>query len=452
MASSGGIRVAARASRPAPTEIPDTDFLQQPLWWDDAPLRKGRGVEALPACDVAIVGGGFAGLATALELARHGVRVTVLEADAFGFNASGRNSGGVSFGLDLAKIARWRRWTSTKGPSIEELARGALDSLRHLEAFIADNAVDCDYHRRGRLSCAPSRAHYERLAGRVDRLNALFDADAYMVPRERQAEEIGAPGFHGAMVIERSGQLHPGLFLRRLVELCEEAGAALVDSTCVTAIDKDTRGFVVRTHRGDVAAASVVVATNAHAARLAKPNLGGRVVPVASHIVVTEPLSDALADGLIPKRRTGADNRRLLAYFRRTPDGSRFLYGSRASPFEVSPEVAARILYRRMLETFPQLEGARITHAWGCKVAFTFDGLPHIGQADGIHYLMGCNGNGVAMMNYMGFHLARKLIEGRPSACVFDGAAFPTVPFYRGRPWFLPIAAGVYRLLDRLDS
>jgi len=142
----------------------------------------------------------------------------------------------------------------------------------------------------------------------------------------------------------------------------------------------------------------------------------------------------------------------VLAYFRRTPDGSRFLYGSRASPFEVSPQRSAGVLYRRMVESFPSLDGVRISHAWGCKVAFTFDGLPHLGEINGLHYVLGCNGNGVAMMNYLGHKVARRLIDGAKPTCVFDQPTFPKPPLYDGRAWFLPLAAGLYKTLDHVDA
>ena len=134
----------------------------------------------------------------------------------------------------------------------------------------------------------------------------------------------------------------------------------------------------------------------------------------------------------------------LLAYFRRMPDGNRFLYGSRASPFDVSPERAASVLYRRMVATFPQLDGARIRHAWGCKVGFTFDGLPHLGEINGLHYIMGCNGNGVAMMNYLGYKLARKMIDPSGDAVRVRSADLPDLA---ALPWQgLVPAAGVERL------
>ena len=436
----------------ASAEIPNRDIRPYPVWWDDCPPRKDE-PQPLPArCDVAIVGGGISGLSAALELARKSAGVVVLEADAFGFNAATRNSGGVSFGLDLAKIARWGRWARRNGPDIAALARGALESLTYTEGFIAENAIECDYQRRGRLSCAPTPRHYDQLSRRAETLNRLFDAGAYMVSRAEQHCEIGSDRFYGTMVIERSGQLNPARYLHSLVRLCSEARVSLHAGTLVERIDRAGTEFRLSTSAGPLLSSSVLVATNAHAARLPASGLGERIIPVASHVIVTEPLPIKLAEGLIPRRRTGADNRRMLAYFRRTPDGERFLYGSRAAPFDVSPERAAAVLYRRMVASFPDLGGVRISHAWGCKVAFTLDSVPHMGEINGLHYVAGCNGNGVAMMSYLGNRVASKILEGSKPDCVFDQAAFPKLPFYDGEPWFLPAVAAGYRALDYLDT
>jgi FAD dependent oxidoreductase len=95
-----------------------------------------------------------------------------------------------------------------------------------------------------------------------------------------------------------------------------------------------------------------------------------------------------------------------------------------------------------MTQRFPQLARVRVTHAWTGNVAFTFDFLPHMGRHDGMHYMLGCNGSGVAMMTYLGS-------ANRVSA--LDQRDFPTVLLYGGNPWFLPLVGGYYRLRDRLD-
>ncbi|HWA39244.1 MAG TPA: FAD-dependent oxidoreductase [Burkholderiales bacterium] len=426
-------------------------MIEAPYWWDAVPPVEEAARPVPASCDAVVVGGGIGGLCAALELARGGAAVALLEADAFGFNAAARNSGGVSFGLDLAKVARWARWSGRKGPGVPALAQGALESLDFTEDFIVRNAIDCDYHRRGRLVCATTPHKYAQLARRAEALNRLFGAGARLVPAKDQHAEIGSDRFHGVLVIERSGQLDPARYVRGLLRLCDAAGVSRHARTTVTRIERAAGGFRVSSSAGALACRTVVVATNAHSARLPSTSLGKRVIPVASHIVVTEPLAPEHAERLLPRRRTGADDRRLLAYFRRTPDGTRFLYGSRAAPFEVTPARAAAVLQRRMVASFPSLAGVRISHAWGCKVAFTLDALPHMGEIDGLHYLAGCNGNGVAMMSYLGHRVARKVLDGK-AQCIFDQAAFPKLPLYDGRPWFLPAMAAGYRALDYLDS
>ena len=427
------------------------DFVRRPYWWDETPPWTPP-CGPLPArCDVVVVGGGIAGLSTALELARNGVSVTVLEADELGFNASCRNSGGVSIAIDATKAAFWHRLDGDgKAPPAAEVIRAAADSLAHTERFIADNAIDCEYARNGRLSCAPTPAFYDVLARRADRLNKLTDAGAYMVPRSEQRAEIGSEAFYGTMVVPYSGQLNPAKYHRGIADRCIAIGVAIHAGTRVQTIERTGGGFRVSTPAGVIEAANVVTATNAHAQPVDKP-LNRNLVPVASHIIVTEPLDDAVADSVLPKKRSGADNRRVLAFFRRTPDGRRFLYGGRASPIELSEAKTAAILYRNMVRQFPQLAGVRIGHAWGCRVAFSFDALPHMGVDNGLFYLMGCNGNGVAIMGYLGFHLARKILTGQKSTCVFDQPNFPRPPLYDGRPWFLPVVAGAYRAMDTFD-
>jgi glycine/D-amino acid oxidase-like deaminating enzyme len=154
---------------------------------------------------------------------------------------------------------------------------------------------------------------------------------------------------------------------------------------------------------------------------------------------------------LIPKGRTISDTPRVLCYYRMSPDGRRMIFGGRARFTQVTPQVSAPVLHRFMTRRFPQLAGTRITHAWTGNVAFTLDALPHMGRRDGMHYLMGCNGSGVAMMTYLGHQTARRIAgtANRPSA--FETEHFPSHPLYRGNPWFLPAIGAWYRLRDQID-
>ena len=224
----------------------------------------------------------------------------------------------------------------------------------------------------------------------------------------------------------------------------------LVDGTRVTGVARDGGGFRVGTARGDFAAKEVVVATNGYTGALT-PWMRRRVIPVGSYMVATEPLAPGVAREILPTGRMISDSKRVMAYYRLSPDGTRVLFGGRASFRPVSARVAAPVLHGRMLEIWPRLAGTRITHAWTGNVAFTFDFLPHMGMHEGVHYALGCQGSGVAMMSYLGNQLALKIAGGANRASAFDGLPFPTRPLYSGNPWFLPAVGLAYRVRDWLD-
>jgi len=129
------------------------------------------------------------------------------------------------------------------------------------------------------------------------------------------------------------------------------------------------------------------------------------------------------------------------------------MYGGRARFQDVPAEVSAVLLHRMMTDRWPQLKDVRITHSWSGFVAMTTDALPHMGVEDGIHYCIGCNGSGVAMMTYLGKQVALLILQDGQSDSSYHGLAFPSVPvpFYQGKPWFLPIVGEYYRYLDRMD-
>ena len=215
--------------------------------------------------------------------------------------------------------------------------------------------------------------------------------------------------------------------------------------------DRAVGGFLVRTGRGDIQAREVVVATNGYTGK-ATPKLRRRIVPVYSYQIATEPLPLELLKEINPGRRMISDSQRELYYTRPSPDGTRILFGSRPSFLEMNERAAASNLAARLQEVWPKLARFRISHSWRGKVAMTFDKVAHMGREDGIHYAVGCNGNGVALMTYLGHQTALKLLGKANKACAFDTPDFPTEPYYDGRPWFLPIVSAWYHLRDGLEG
>jgi glycine/D-amino acid oxidase-like deaminating enzyme len=431
----------------AQSDVFHADFKTTPYWWEAWRPTAQDPVDLPQRARVAIVGAGYAGLSTALQLAKLGVESVVLEARELGFGASTRNGGSISGGVNVGKSFSGKSLSPARGNAV---LADAADAFTLLEKLIAEENIECFWHKTGRFVGAWTPAHYASQAKRIDRLNQAARSDAYMVPRDRQREEIGSDYYYGGMVVERAANLHPALYYKGLLDACRRRGVPVCAQAPVTRISQAGAGWQVRTGRGEIEADEVVIATNGYTGDVT-PQLTRRVIPIASHIIATEELPPDLAASLIPKGRTLSDTRRVLCYYRMSPDGRRMIFGGRARFTPVDPSTSAPILHRFMPDRFPQLKGVKITHGWTGNVAFTLDALPHMGRQDGMHYLMGCNGSGVAMMTYLGFQTARKIAGAANYACAFDAPEFPDSPLYSGNPWFLPAIGGWYRLRDNLD-
>lgn len=423
------------------------DFKTKPYWWEAAEPIAGPPAELPAATDVAIVGGGYTGLSCALELSRRGISALVLDADAIGYNASSRNGGIVVGGLKLAVSGLERTLGPERAAAI--VAEG-IGTLRFLEDLIRREGIDCHFQRNGRLFCAYTPKQYAMYAEHADEFARLTGAPAYAVPHERQREEIGSDHYRGGLVVEAAAGLHPALYVRGLAEAARRAGAQLVDRTRVDGIERSGTGWRVRTARGEIAARQVMIATNGYTGP-ATPWLRRRLIPVGSYMIATEELPAELTRRLVPKNRVLADTRRVLSYFRLSPDGRRVLWGGRVGTGTIDTRTSAERLYAVMITVWPELAQYRVTHSWMGNVAFTFDFLPHLGLHDGMHYALGCQGGGVAMQTWLGTQAALKIAgaSNRPSA--FDGLPFPTKPFYSGNPWFLGGVLAWYRFRDAID-
>jgi len=425
------------------------DFTPTPYWWEAYKPTAGELVDVPRTARVAIVGGGYAGLSTAFELAKHGVDAVVLEAYELGSGASTRNGGAVSGGVNVGKSFSGKTLAVDRD-RVDRILSDAADAFGLIDRLIDEERIACFWEKPGRFVGAWARRHYDAQSRRLAMLNAAAQSGAYMVPRERQREEIASDYYFGGMVVERSGKLHPALYYQGLLDACRRRGVPVCARAAATRIGREGSGWRVETARGTLSAGDVVVATNGYTGSLT-PALRRRVVPIASHIIATEELPLDLAASLIPRARTLSDTKRVLCYYRMSPDGMRMVFGGRARFTQVDATVSAPILHRYMTDRFPQLRGVKVTHAWTGNVAFTLDALPHMGCRDDLHYCLGCNGSGVAMMTYLGWQTARKIARVANYACSFDTEEFPDHPLYSGNPWFLPVVGGYYRLRDHLD-
>ena len=195
-----------------------------------------------------------------------------------------------------------------------------------------------------------------------------------------------------------------------------------------------------------------MIATNGYTGALT-PRLQRRIIPIGSYMIATEPLAKDLIDRLLPTRRIISDTRRVVYYYRPSPDRSRILFGGRVSLRESNPRATGPKLRAALARIFPELKTVKISHSWMGYIAFTFDRLMHIGEDDGLYYAMGyCGaGAGVGMASYLGMKLGQQVIGLKAGQTAFNKLPFPTRPCYTGKPWFLAPSVLYYRLVDRLN-
>ncbi len=432
------------------------DYKPEPFWWEAARPGTQYSNDLPDRAEIFIVGSGYSGLSAALELARGGRTVTVVDELAFGEGASTRSGGGVSAGVNIGKgISGGPGQAKHSGAHkklIESLMSESLAAFEFVKSLVERESIHCHFEQRGRFIGAYTPEHFEGMKKKAEDLNRVIRIGARLVPRSEQRSEIGSDFYHGGMVIERAGKLHPSLFHKGLLDACHRAGVSLCAHTKVEQIDGTLGRFALKTTKGDCQAEQVIVATNGYTGDLL-PNLRKRIVPISSQIITTEELPEELALELIPNGRTISESPRITSYYRLLPGDRRVMYGGRARFENVHPDFSATLLHRMMTDRWPQLKGVRITNSWSGFVAMTADAIPHMGGEEGLHFCTGCNGSGVAMMTYLGNQVARRILQDGHSDSAYIGIDFPKVPvpFYSGNPWFLPIIGNYYRYLDRKE-
>ena len=432
-------------SAPPPGHPLRPDMTLAPYWWERAALTGEPDDDApasLPASvDVAVIGAGYTGLNAALRTARGGRATLVLDAEAPGWGCSTRNGGQISTCIKPDMAALSRRYGAEHARRILAEGRASLDWMSEL---VAAEAIDCDFRICGRFHGAHTPRAFAALARK-----AAGDPDAELIPRAEQHREIATDAYHGGVVFHRHAQLDPARYHRGLLDRVREAGAQVVGHCPATALERDGPGWRLSTPRGQVRAREVVVATNGYTGALT-PWLRRRVIPIGSDVIATDPLPEGMMDRLLPTRRNVTDSRRVVYYYRASPDNRRLVFGGRVSHGETDLKLSARRLHAAMTGVFPELAGIAVSHSWMGFVAYSFDELPHIGNREGVHYAMGYCGSGVGMASYLGMRLGERVVDATRGATALDPVSYPTRPFYTGRPWFLPAAVWLYRMQDRL--
>ncbi len=435
-----------------------SDFKTSPYWWERSPVEHRQVLDSgsmLERCDVAIVGAGYTGLHAAIQTARCGLDTVVFDAEAAGFGCSTRNGGQISTSVKPGWSALSRRYGEATARNI--LQHGQ-ESLNYVEDFVQQNGIDCDFSVSGRFHGAHSQRAWHRLQQGLAVDDGGFDTGAWLVPPAQMQSELGTDCYHGGIVYPRHASVDPGRYYAGILRVAKDAGVRIVSHCPIQSIDREKQDFVLKTSGGaTVRARRVFVATNGYTGKLT-PWLQRRVIPIGSYVIATEPIPATLMDQIMPTMRVLSDTRKLVYYYRPSPDRRRIVFGGRVSLAETDARVSGIKLRDELVRLFPALSETRISHSWVGFVAYTFDSLVHCGENDGVHFAMGYCGSGVGMAGYLGMRSGRQIaakLRGEGSAEAlgsFDRIPFPTRPLYKGKPWFLAPSIMTYRIIDRVFS
>jgi len=359
--------------------------------------------------DTVIVGGGFAGLATALSLLEHGHRDSLLlEARSVGYGASGRNGGFVSggFSLDAAKLHR--RLGHDAARELYLMSEAAVKQMRRR---IERHGIACDAIYGGVI-----------VASWFDDDDSLLELQRFMreqfglhwqwLPREQLRELLRTERYFAGLHELDAFHFNPLKYAQGKARALAAAGVALHEGSPVTAISRDGAGWRVATARAAVRCRQVVVCAGGYIDGL-YPAIARHTMPIATYVMATEPLGAHLRDAI----RTDAavfDTRFAFDYYRALGD-TRLLWGGRMSVRERSSTDLAKLLHGDLVRVYPQLRDARVTHAWSGLMSYTRHQMPLLGRLpEGVWYAIGFGGHGVAPTTLGGEVIARALLGVEP--------------------------------------
>jgi gamma-glutamylputrescine oxidase len=360
----------------------------------------GEPLQGELSADVVVVGAGFAGLSTAIELAQRGYKVAVLEADRVCSGASGRNGGQAIAGYSSGQEPFERQLGIAGARVAWDMTLEALDLI---DERIANFQIDCD-QVKGYLYVADSAKKARALEADMQ---AMAQNYGFMTEFARGVDVqmyIQSPLYHAAAFEKKSGHLHPLKFGLGLARAARELGVQIFEHSPVVDLRRGKR-LTARTAQGAVAAQYGVLAGNCTLGEygpLVAPDIAPRIMPVGTYIIGTAQLDPDLCQRLIPSNAAACDNNFILDYFRFSAD-HRMLFGGRVSYSTRTPANLQGAMARRMAQVFPVLRDVPIDFVWGGFVDISMNRAPDFGRlGDNLYYLQGFSGHGVALTGLAG--------------------------------------------------
>ncbi|MGB9736591.1 MAG: NAD(P)/FAD-dependent oxidoreductase [bacterium] len=392
------------------------DYTKKSFWLGSSPYTENPALKGEIKVDVAIVGGGFTGIATSYFLKQQApsLKVAVLESEVVGYGASGRNGGFAMtlFGMTLSLTKL--RFGKEKALEAHRYMEKAVDLVKEL---VTKHNIDCDFEFPGFLRVATTPKFEKRIKHEVELAKSMGIQGIDWIGKEEVRAQVNSPLYLGAWWEPRCGLVNPAKLVRGMMKIVQGMGVSVYDRTPVIEVSRNDK-IHVKTPDGSVIADKLVFATNAYSHLI--PQLKRKQVPVFTYIVLTEPLEERHFKEIGWKNRQGIEDARDFVHYYRLTKDNRLLMGGRDITFAVGKDMNKDLNDRifKQLEddiilTFPVLKGIKITHRWGGPVSIPTDLSPAMGYLGDkrIVYSLGCVGHGVSLTHMNGWTISDLILE-----------------------------------------
>lgn len=399
--------------------------------------------------DIAIIGGGFTGVSTAVELAERGYRVAIVEAEKIGWGATGRNGGQVTGSLS-GQEAMTKQMRKIIGNQAEDFVwnmrwRGHQIIRQRVEKY----GINCDL-KHGHLQAAYKPSHIKELRQDFDESQQrAIGGHLHWLDAENVRQVVGTDLYHGAIRNDYNMHLHPLNLCLGEARAAADMGTLIFENSPVINIEHGDTPSVVGKH-GRITANSVILAGNAYH-RLERKRLSGMLFPAALGIVTTEPLDHDTAMAINPEDLAVYDTRFVLDYYRMTAD-KRLLFGGGANYSGRDSQDIGHEIRPRIEHTFPQLKGIKLDFQWQGMAGIVINRIPQLGKiSDNVYYAQGYSGHGIATSHIVGEIMANAVSGSLEKFDAFSKMKHIRIPL-NDRLGNMLLASGMwyYSLLEKL--
>ena len=403
-------------------------------------------------CDVCIVGGGFMGLHTALNLQEHGLKVVLLEAQRIGYGASGRNGGHVipEFGGSQRSFEKHLDMESAR--AVWQLAHDSADNLRER---IAHYKIDCDY-QAGHIEAAITTKHVATLQDWQSHIKQNYDYESQFITQDEMSQYVDSKRYQAGLLDMNGGHLNPLKLALGLARAIKDGGGEIYENSSVKSWVSNKSKVIAETTAGQVTCNHLVLGCNVGMESIqtsTAQKLAQRILPVASWVIATKPLTQTVASQLLPSRTAVVDMRFILDYYRLSHDNRLVFGGGCSYTGQETPAGFIDTMRDKMLKVFPQLADTKIEFGWGGLIDISMNRMPDINYAESsnkrVLYAQGFSGSGIVATTAAARVIAEAITGDTHKLAIFQRIQHTSFP---GGKWFRgPItAAGMlyHRMLD----